>query len=89
MTQVARQELENLSEDIPECNVIYLPQVGGAGEGQGRGMRGEGIGPGSLLSPYCLPPLQLGYLLAIPRGEHVTNQDDFEIEGLEFVVGGH
>ena len=29
MTQVARQELENLSEDIPECNVIYLPQVGG------------------------------------------------------------
>ena len=31
MTQVARQELENLSEDIPECNVIYLPQVGGRG----------------------------------------------------------
>ena len=27
MTEVARQELANLSEDILECNVIYLPQV--------------------------------------------------------------
>lgn len=28
MTQVAKQELSKLSEDIHECNVIYLPQLG-------------------------------------------------------------
>ena len=31
MTEIAQQELANLSEDIQECNVIYLPQVGGMG----------------------------------------------------------
>ena len=35
------------------------------------------------------PPPQLGYLLAIPRVDHATNQDDFDIEGLEFVVCSH
>ncbi|XP_033111357.1 mutS protein homolog 5-like [Anneissia japonica] len=28
MTQVAREELNSLSSDIEECNVIYLPQLG-------------------------------------------------------------
>ncbi|XP_071811397.1 mutS protein homolog 5-like isoform X1 [Apostichopus japonicus] len=28
MTRVAKQELSKLSEDIQECNVIYLPQLG-------------------------------------------------------------
>ncbi|XP_071954087.1 mutS protein homolog 5-like isoform X2 [Antedon mediterranea] len=28
MTQVAREELNQLSEDIKECNIIYLPQLG-------------------------------------------------------------
>ncbi|XP_038048492.1 mutS protein homolog 5-like isoform X2 [Patiria miniata] len=28
MTQVAREELNRLSSDIEECNVIYLPQLG-------------------------------------------------------------
>lgn len=28
MTQVAKEELNRLSEDITECNVIYLPQLG-------------------------------------------------------------
>ena len=27
MTQVAKEELKRLSEDITQCNVIYLPQV--------------------------------------------------------------
>ena len=27
MTTVAREELNKLSSSIPECNVIYLPQV--------------------------------------------------------------
>jgi hypothetical protein len=54
MTEIARQELANLSEDIQECNVIYLPQ--------------------------------LGYLLAIPKGDSMEEEDDFEIEGLQFVV---
>ena len=27
MTQVAQEELNRLSSDIEECNVIYLPQV--------------------------------------------------------------
>ena len=27
MTQVAKEELKNLDDDITECNVIYLPQV--------------------------------------------------------------
>jgi DNA mismatch repair protein MSH5 len=53
MTEIARQELANLSEDIQECNVIYLPQ--------------------------------LGYLLAIPKGDSMEEEDDFEIEGLQFV----
>ena len=33
--------------------------------------------------------LQLGYLLAIPRGDPVSSEDDFEIEGLDFVVRAH
>ena len=28
MTKLAAEELERLSDDIQECNVIYLPQVG-------------------------------------------------------------
>ncbi|GAB1600156.1 mutS protein homolog 5 [Argonauta hians] len=28
MTEVAKDELNNLSEDITECNVVYLPQLG-------------------------------------------------------------
>ncbi|XP_064626771.1 mutS protein homolog 5-like [Lineus longissimus] len=28
MTQVAKSELEKLSDDVEECNVIYLPQLG-------------------------------------------------------------
>ncbi|CAE1267086.1 MSH5 [Acanthosepion pharaonis] len=28
MTQVAKEELKNLDDDITECNVIYLPQLG-------------------------------------------------------------
>ncbi|KAL5016536.1 hypothetical protein ScPMuIL_006125 [Solemya velum] len=28
MTKVAREELNNLSDEISECNVIYLPQIG-------------------------------------------------------------
>lgn len=27
MTKLAAEELERLSDDIQECNVIYLPQV--------------------------------------------------------------
>ena len=28
MTQVAHQELQELGDDITQCSVIYLPQVG-------------------------------------------------------------
>ena len=62
MTQVARQELENLSEDIPECNVIYLPQVGGRG-----GVRGGGgartVKAVCLSLPFCWPPSSWGICL--------------------------
>ena len=27
MTKVAQEEMDNLNEDVPECNVVYLPQV--------------------------------------------------------------
>ena len=32
--------------------------------------------------------VQLGYLLAIPQPQEVINNEDFEIEGLDFVVSG-
>lgn len=28
MTKVAKEELNRLDDDITECNVIYLPQIG-------------------------------------------------------------
>ena len=28
MTKIAREELEKLSDDVQECSVIYMPQVG-------------------------------------------------------------
>ena len=41
------------------------------------------------LSIAFFSPFQLGYLLAIPRGDPVRSEDDFEIEGLDFVVRAH
>lgn len=77
MTTVARDELDKFGAEIEECAVVYLPQV----------LYIDVHTTYKLLSTQSLHlMLQLGYLLAVPCTARMKEAQDFEIDGLEFVV---
>ena len=89
MTTVAREELNKLSSSITECNVIYLPQVILTSIELSKFvfLCTNAYFPNffpSVLTYFFSP--QLGYLLAIPRSPEMKEEDDFAMDGLEFVV---
>lgn len=84
LTDVARAELESLDSRFSSCSVIYIPLVW------------SGL-VGALFTPLVqrlfndlgfvfFPVLQIGFLLSVPRLPGMMEKENFEIEGLDFIV---
>lgn len=88
LTDVARRELEHLDACIPSCCVIYIPLVTitylfsylASGRLQ---CIGGGI---HTVRHHVEFSFQIGFLLSVPRLPSMVEREDFEIEGLEFMV---
>ena len=81
MTRVAKNELIKLENSVTECNVIYLPQVGGDDP-----VRSSVTSPFLSCHTHIHIPSQLGYMLAVPKDEVEGKEELFEKNEMELMV---
>lgn len=80
LTDVARRELEQLDARITSCCVIYIPLVWASYLIWWKHFPRE--------SSYLIANSlwQIGFLLSLPRLPSMVEKEDFEIQGLDFMV---
>lgn len=93
LTDVARRELEQLDPRISSCCVIYIPLV--CLHVARSGLLSERwqcsavqLTPSKEMEQVTVIPssLQIGFLLSLPRLDSMQTKEDFEMDGLDFMV---
>lgn len=84
LTDVARRELEQLDACITSCCVIYIPLVWALYLIWWN--RFLGSVHVSVYISKANSLLQIGFLLSLPRLPSMIEKEDFEIQGLDFMV---
>lgn len=84
LTDVARTELEQLDTRITSCCVIYIPLVWDLDLISWKQFLWSAHISAHISKSNSL--WQIGFLLSLPRLPSMVEKEDFEIEGLDFMV---